>query len=200
MSMLGRIAGKRALTSMRAASLPLPSIRPALLSQRRTAVSFAAVKTGTQATQLLKADIPPLEDPLLHYMAGLIMKHGRRHKASKTLSLMLMHIHALSGSQPMEILREAIIRAAPSVKVMSLKKGMKVTLHPVPLSEKARTRQAILWILRAQMYRAGPTLSERLAKEVVGLVQGSSQVLAWKEQDHGQAMVNRAIVRVPLQR
>lgn len=158
--------------------------------------SMTGVKTGTSALQLLKADIPALEDPLLHYMSSLIMRHGRRHKASKTISLMLLHVHALTQSQPMAILRDAVVRAAPSVDVVSLKKGMKINLVPVPLSEKARTRGAILWILRASMYRAGPTLGERMAKEVVGIVQGSSQVLGWKEQQHAQAMVNRCAVQL----
>ena len=75
-------------------------------------MTTASVKTGTAATQLLKADIPPLEDPLLHYMSSLIMRHGRRHRASKTVSLMLQHIHALTGSQPMDVLRAAVQRAA----------------------------------------------------------------------------------------
>ena len=122
------------------------------------ATTAGAIKTGTAATQLLKADIPPLEDPLLHYMSSLIMRHGRRHRASKTVSLMLQHIHALTGSQPMDVLRAAVQRAAPSVKTVTMKRGMKVIYQPTPLSERQRTREAVKWLLRASMYRSGPRL------------------------------------------
>ncbi|EJD37792.1 hypothetical protein AURDEDRAFT_173179 [Auricularia subglabra TFB-10046 SS5] len=74
-----------------------------------------AVKTGTAASQLLKADVPPLEDPLLHFMG-----------------------------QPMDVLRQAALRTAPSVKTLKQKRGMKVVMHPIPLLERQRTRQAIL--------------------------------------------------------
>ncbi|EJD37794.1 ribosomal protein S7 [Auricularia subglabra TFB-10046 SS5] len=168
-----------------------------VLQQRRTAVTTAAVKTGTAASQLLKADIPPLEDPLLHFMASLIMRHGMRHRASKTISLMLQHVHTMTGSQPMDVLRQAVLRAAPSVKILKQKRGMKVVMQPVPLSERQRTRKAILWIIEASMFRPGSRLSERLAKEVVGICQNSSQALTWKEGEHSSAMVSRAAVKVP---
>jgi len=73
---------------------------------------------------------------------------------------------------------------------------MKVNPTPVPLTEKQRTRGAFLWIIHASMSRSGPRLSERLAKEIVGIYLGSSPVVTWKDQQHAQAMVNRFVLVV----
>ncbi|KAH7097368.1 ribosomal protein S7 domain-containing protein [Auriculariales sp. MPI-PUGE-AT-0066] len=154
--------------------------------------------TTTKATDLLKSDIPKAEDPMLHFLASLIMRHGERHKASKVVSLMLQHIRAMTSKQPMEVFRTAVLMAAPSVRVVSRRQGaMKTTMSPVGLSERQRTRQAFLWILHAQMSRPGARLSERLAREIVAIFIGNSPVLSWKDQCHAQAMVNRAAVRIP---
>ncbi|KAH9169368.1 ribosomal protein S7 domain-containing protein [Lactarius sanguifluus] len=136
-------------------------------------------------------DIPPAEDPLLQFMANTIMRHGKRKRASRIVSRMLLWVHSLTRAPPLDIVRQAVLLAAPAVRSMSHTHGGKIVSRPIALSEKQRTRYAVKWILKASENRPGQTLEERLAKEIVATLQGTSSVLAEKERAHTFAMVNR---------
>jgi len=69
--------------------------------------------------------------------------------------------------------------------------GAKNVAKPVALGEKQRTRKALGWMLEASRGRAGRSVEERLAREVVAVVKGESEVLKRKEEVHRFAMVNR---------
>ncbi|KAL0947767.1 hypothetical protein HGRIS_013844 [Hohenbuehelia grisea] len=137
-------------------------------------------------------DIPPAEDPLLHYIASCLQQHGHRARATRTTSRMLMHIHTLTRSDPVPIVREAILRAAPAVKCLNHRQGSKNIAKPVALGEKQRVRMAFEWILESSKTRLNVhTLEERLAREMIAVLTGDSGVLKKKEAVHQFAMVNR---------
>jgi len=119
------------------------------------------------------------------------MRHGKRKRASRTVSRMLLWVHSLTRAPPLEIIREAVLLAAPAVRTMSHTHGGKIVSRPIALSEKQRTRYAVKWILKASDNRSGQTLEERLAREIIATVQGTSSVLTEKERAHTFAMVNR---------
>ena len=136
-------------------------------------------------------NIPPAEDPLLHYLTSSIMKHGRRSKAARVTSRALLHLHSFTRSEPMPLLREAILAASPAVKCLTHRHGAKNVHKPVALGEKQRTRFAVQWILEASNSKPGKTLEERLAREIIAVLEGNSKALAKKMELHRFAMVNR---------
>ena len=138
-------------------------------------------------------NIPPAEDPLLHYLTSSIMKHGRRSKAARITSRTLLHLHSFTRSEPLPLLREAILAASPAVKCLSHRHGAKNVHKPVALGEKQRTRFAVQWILEACDSKPGKTLEERLAREVIAVLEGNSKALAKKTELHRFAMVNRYV-------
>ncbi|KAH7927790.1 ribosomal protein S7 [Leucogyrophana mollusca] len=135
--------------------------------------------------------IPPATDPLLQYLTSALQHHGHRAKASRTVSRTLLHIHALTRAPPLPILREAILAAAPAVRCMTHKHGSKNVPKPIALSEKQRVRASVQAILNASTSKSGKTVEERLARELIAVVQGSSSALEAKEKVHRFAMVNR---------
>ena len=136
-------------------------------------------------------NIPPAEDPLLHYLTSSIMKHGRRSKAARVTSRTLLHLHSFTRSEPLPLLREAILAASPAVKCLTHRHGAKNVHKPIALGEKQRTRFAVQWILEASDSKPGKTLEERLAREVIAVLEGNSKALAKKMELHRVAMVNR---------
>ena len=138
--------------------------------------------------------IPPAQDPLLHYLASKLTKNGLRTRAAGRVSRVLMHIYSYTRAQPLPILRQAIFAASPAVRVMNHKKGSKSISVPVPLNEKQRTRFGVEWILNASEKKDGKSLEVRLAKEIVSVVEGSSEALKKKEEVHRSAMLNRYVV------
>jgi Ribosomal protein S7p/S5e len=78
---------------------------------------------------------------------------------------------------------------------MMHRQGTKNIAKPVALGEKQRTRFALQWILKASEKKNGKTVEERLAREIIAVVQGSSEALKKKEEVHRFAMVNRYMLR-----
>lgn len=114
---------------------------------------------------------------------------------------MLLHVHALSrGAPPLDIVREAVFAAAPSIRIKNNKRAATVVPVPMVMNEKARVRGAVKWILQEvevgrKGARKGPMrVEERLAREVIKIVQGTSEVLKKKEVLHKHAMVNRCVL------
>ncbi|KAJ6531539.1 ribosomal protein S7 domain-containing protein [Mycena sp. CBHHK59/15] len=157
-------------------------------------------------------NVPPPEDPLLHFLASMIMRHGHRAKAHRIVSNVLLYLHTYTRAPPLPILREAIRLASPAIRSISQTFGPKVLQIPVALSEKQRTRQGIAWLLEASKDRPGSKLEERLAREMIDVLQRIaagrgekldsdktqfSGTLGKKEAAHKFGMVNRGNVRIP---
>lgn len=81
---------------------------------------------------------------------------------------------------------------------MNFRIGAKAVVKPVALGEKQRIWYAVKWILDTVTRKAtsnGKTLEERLAREMIAIIQGTSEVLKKKEGVHRQAMANRGNAR-----
>lgn len=140
--------------------------------------------------------IPPAQSPLLHLFTNMIMSHGRYALAAKTTSQTLLNIHALTRSPPMPIFEHAILTASPAVRCKRQKeKGGKATLKPMALSERQRTRIGIDWIVKAAQRPGNPgrTHADRLARELLAVIKGTSPVLKNKSEMHQAAMQNRHV-------
>ncbi|KAF8325869.1 ribosomal protein S7 domain-containing protein [Cantharellus anzutake] len=134
----------------------------------------------------------PVADPLLTYFSSLIMRSGKRHKAIRQVSETLTTIHRLTDASPLPILRQAVELASPDVKLVTLKRRNKNVPQPRSLTSKQRTGQGLRWIIKASHMRGDFQLEHRLAKEIIAIVQGNSNCLKWKEEQHKLATANRA--------
>ncbi|PVG04784.1 ribosomal protein S7 [Serendipita vermifera] len=152
-------------------------------------VPAAVSQTSTPAPRLM---IPPPEDPLLHYLTSHLMKHGERHKASRRVANILAEIHRIKNSPPLPILRDAIFAASPSIKMKSHKKHAKSLQVPTPLNDRQRAFFAIKWLISVSKNRSERKLEERVAKEVIKIVEGESEVLRKKAEVHKLAVANRS--------
>lgn len=160
-----------------------------------TSRQASSVASPSKPNLPVMLNIPPAEDPLLHYLTSSIMKHGRRSKAAHITSHTLLHLHSFTRSEPLPLLREAIFAVSPAVKCLSHRYGSKNVYKPIALGEKQRTRYAVKWILEASDSKPGKTLEERLAREVIAVLEGNSKALAKKAELHRIAMVNRYVSR-----
>lgn len=137
--------------------------------------------------------LPPPSDPMLSYFTNLIMKDGKRHQAARQVAETLNNIHIITRSPPLPILREAVERASPEVKVVSQRRRHKNVMTPRPLTAKQRTGQAIRWIIQFSEGRQEYKFEQRLAKEIVAIVNNSSDVLKKKDEVHKLTLANRCV-------
>ncbi|KIM32837.1 hypothetical protein M408DRAFT_20180 [Serendipita vermifera MAFF 305830] len=120
------------------------------------------------------------------------MHHGERHKAARVVANMLAQIHRLTDAPPLPILRHAIFLASPSVRIKSHKKSAKSLMVPMPLNDRQRTFFAVKWLLAASKSRNDRKLEDRLAKEIIRIIEGESDVLKKKMEVHKLAVANRS--------
>lgn len=178
----------------------LGSLMPGAEAAFTPVVEPTPVRPTTSSKLAPILNIPPAEDPLLAYLTALLTKSGHRARAARIVSRALLHIHTFTRAPPLPILRKAVIIASPAVKCLSHRHGAKNVAKPVPLGEKQRTRFALRWIIKASDSKSGQTLEERLAREIIAVVDGTSGVLREKAELHRHAMVNRYLVLIHLVR
>ncbi|KTW28339.1 mitochondrial 37S ribosomal protein RSM7 [Pneumocystis jirovecii RU7] len=133
---------------------------------------------------------------LFNHTVGIIMKKGKKTKAQKQLENAFLYIKQKTNTNPHFIFSKAIEKASPLIKLISTKKGSKSIKIPVPLNEYQQHRKAIIWILEASNKRHNRNFSERLAHELIAVVDGTSSVFQRKEQLHKLALINRANVQI----
>lgn len=138
-------------------------------------------------------DIPPAADPLIQYLTSALQHDGKRHAAARRVARLLLFLHTLTRAEPLPLLRAALARAAPSVRTVRHRHATKEIVIPVALNEKQQVRRAVLWMLKESETRGGRTVEERLAREVVLVLNGTSKALKDRDALHRLAMVNRYV-------
>lgn len=73
-----------------------------------------------------------------------------------------------------------------------MRKSMKSVPTPRALNERQRTHQSIAWILKAaEKGRTGVARPDRIAREILAILEGNSDVFKWLEQRHKEATLAR---------
>ena len=127
-----------------------------------------------------------------------MMKDGKKAVARSHVSLLLSTLRLRLSRQPLPILREAIQKCSPNIRMAQQKRGGKSIAVPSALGERQRIHRGVTWILEASDKRKNPNaggskkFGERVALEVEAIMNGTSEVLKRKEQLHTTATINRA--------
>ncbi|KAL6709046.1 hypothetical protein ACN47E_002173 [Coniothyrium glycines] len=145
-------------------------------------------------------------DPVVEQMTNLLMHHGKKSVAQRNMALILQHLRTspiptinpakplLPGApppshlplNPILYLTLAIDSVAPLMRIRSQRgaAGGGVALQiPVPLGQRQRRRVAFQWIMgnaskRRNMGSGKGSFAQRIAQELIAVVQGTSS--AWE--------------------
>lgn len=109
-----------------------------------------------------------------------------------------------ANAPPLPLLAQAVELSSPTIRLLSMRKRAKRVETPRALNEKQRTRQGIIWLLKAaeRGRKAGVPRDQRIAREVFSVLEGTSDVFKWLEERHRSAAANRQVdrtlkIRVP---
>ncbi|WVR03880.1 hypothetical protein IAU60_000879 [Kwoniella sp. DSM 27419] len=167
---------------------------PAASSSKLALPSDATPSTLTPARGYSPDALPPKADPSLEMLTNCLMKDGKKGDAEKMVSRVLGLLHASTNLPPQPLVRQAILLSSPSIKILSMRKSAKTVLSPRALTERQRTRQGIAWILKAaeKGRKGGVSRDQRIAREVLAVLEGQSDVFKWLEERHKVAYLNRS--------
>ncbi|RYN19452.1 hypothetical protein AA0112_g11118 [Alternaria arborescens] len=167
-------------------------------------------------------------DPVVDQVTNLLMRHGKKSVAERNMALILQHLRTspvptinparplLPGApppshlplNPVLYLTLAIDSVAPLMRIRSQRgaAGGGVALQiPVPLGQRQRRRAAIQWIMAAASRRRNSgsgkgSLAQRIASELIAVVQGTSGIWERRNAIHKLGVAARANIVLPRKR
>ena len=122
-----------------------------------------------------------------------VMRNGKKTTAQKIVyGAIDIAVKELKYTKPENLIDDAVSKVAPLVEVQSKRIGGANYQVPIEVKEPRRTALGMRWILDSARSMKGKPMAEKLAKEIVETLKGSSASLKKREDVHRMAEANRA--------
>ncbi len=121
-----------------------------------------------------------------------VMLNGKKTTAERIVYSALDIIEDREKKEPVGILKQAVRNATPLLEVKPRRVGGATYQVPVEVRTGRDTALAIRWILKAARARAGKSMSEKLAAELLDASNGQGAAVKKREDTHKMAEANRA--------
>jgi small subunit ribosomal protein S7 len=129
---------------------------------------------------------------LVQGMINHLMRRGKTSLARAIVYESFDLINERTGRDPVEVFDQALKNAAPMVEVKPRRVGGATYQVPVEVRPERRTSLAMRWLLEAAVARAGKTMAEKLAGELIDASNNSGAAIKRREDTHRMAEANRA--------
>lgn len=123
-----------------------------------------------------------------------LMLRGQKATAERVLYGAMEAIEAKTKRNPLETLEQAIKNATPLLAVKPRRVGGATYQVPVEVRPERGLYLSTSWLVRSARARAGKSMAEKLAAELVDATQGQGASVKKKEDTHKMAEANRAFV------
>ncbi len=138
-----------------------------------------------------------LPDPKYHsvlvtkFINGL-MRDGKKSIAEKIFYSALDIIENKTGQKGLEVFEKAVENVKPVLEVRSRRVGG--ATYQVPVEVRANRRQALAlrWLIGFAQNRAGKSMAEKLADELIAASKNEGSAIKKKEDTHKMAEANKA--------
>ncbi|MGH2575215.1 MAG: 30S ribosomal protein S7 [Ignavibacteria bacterium] len=132
------------------------------------------------------------KDILVGRFINCIMKEGLKQKAENVLYDAFDIIKEKVNNDPVEVFKKAITNVQPVLEVRSRRVGGSNYQVPTEVRPERRTALAIKWILAFSREKAGHSMSEKLAGELISAANNEGNAVKKKEDVHRMAEANKA--------
>lgn len=140
-----------------------------------------------------------LPDPRYHSVTvskfiTRIMNRGKKTTSEKIVYSAMSIIAEQEKGDPVAVLDLAIKNAIPLLEVKPRRVGGATYQVPVEVKQERGLSLAIRWILKSAKARAGKSMAEKLAAELVDASKKQGATIKKREDTHKMAEANRAFV------
>ncbi len=129
---------------------------------------------------------------LVSKLVNTMMKDGKKAVAEKVCYGAFDIIKEKTGNDPMKIFKTAIENVKPVVEVKSRRVGGATYQVPVDIRTPRRVALAFRWILSFAEERAGKSMQEKLAAEIIDAYNKTGASIKKREDTHKMAEANKA--------
>ena len=135
---------------------------------------------------------PKFNSQLVTKFVNRVMRDGKRSIAEGIVYGSFDIIADKSGSDPVEVFRKAIDNSRPSVEVKSRRVGGANYQVPVEVRPERRTALAMRWLIENARKRAGRSMDEKLAAELMEASMNRGGAIRKRDEVHRMAEANKA--------
>lgn len=136
---------------------------------------------------------PKYNSEMLAKFINMVMERGKKSIAEKIMYGALDEmVERKKGSDPMELLEQALDNVRPVVEVKSRRVGGATYQVPVEVRSVRRTALAMRWIIDASRKRGEKSMVRRLAGELLDACENRGSAVKKREETHRMADANKA--------
>jgi small subunit ribosomal protein S7 len=121
-----------------------------------------------------------------------MMHRGKKSTAVRILYGAMALASERAKKEPMEVLETALKNVGPLIEVKPRRVGGATYQVPVEVSPDRRVSLAMRWIIAAARTRAGKSMAEKLAGELLDASNNTGSAIKKREETHKMAEANRA--------
>lgn len=121
-----------------------------------------------------------------------IMRKGKKTIAQKIVYSAFDIVKEKTNKEPLEIFRQAVANAAPSLEVKPRRIGGASYQVPTEVKGERRTTLAMRWMINSARARKGKPIAEKLAQEIIDASNNTGNAIKKKNDIHRMAEANRA--------
>jgi small subunit ribosomal protein S7 len=129
---------------------------------------------------------------VLQEFINRMMRDGKKSVATRVMYTSLDLVAERSKREAMEVLDQALKNVAPMIEVKPRRVGGATYQVPVEVSADRRQTLAMRWLLAAARSRAGRSMAEKMAGELMDAANNTGSAVKKKEETHKMAEANRA--------
>jgi small subunit ribosomal protein S7 len=129
---------------------------------------------------------------LIQRFINRLMLDGKKVKAEKIVYGALHACAEKAGVEPLELFEKALQNCMPITEVRPRRVGGQTYQVPVEVRPERRRTLAIRWMVQNARKRAGKSMVEKLAAELLDAYKGEGPTVKKKEDTHRMAEANKA--------
>ncbi len=135
---------------------------------------------------------PKYNEALVAKFINTLMFDGKRSTAERILYGALDIVQEKRGEDPIDTFKRAIDNVQPVIEVKSRRVGGATYQVPVEISPRRRMALAMRWLRNYARSRAGRSMTEKLAAELMDAAEGRGAAVKKREDTHKMAEANKA--------
>lgn len=135
---------------------------------------------------------PKYNSEVIAKFINFLMERGKKSVAQKIVYSALDAIQEIKKGNPLQLFEQSLEVIRPQVEVRSRRVGGANYQVPVPVPQYRQNALAFRWIIGAARARKGKAMAEKLASEILDILEGTGGAMKKKEDVQRMAEANKA--------
>ncbi len=135
---------------------------------------------------------PRFHDVVVGKFLNILMNDGKKSTAERVCYGAFDLIQEKTGNEPLKVFQAALGNVKPVVEVKSRRVGGASYQVPVEIRPVRQIALALRWIKQSALARAGKSMQEKLAAELIDAANNAGSAVRKRDDTHRMAEANRA--------